>query len=75
MPYAPAQPPPAAPQPAAPVVPPVYQAPAAPQAAPVQSVPAPQPRAEEPVAEPEEDDEIVDKKLPPFVQRLLGKKK
>ncbi len=75
MPYAPAQPAPAAPQPAAPVVPPVYQAPAAPQAAPVQSVPAPQPRAEEPVAEPEEDDEIVDKKLPPFVQRLLGKKK
>ena len=75
MPYAPAQPTPAAPQPAAPVVPPVYQAPAAPQAAPVQSVPAPQPRAEEPVAEPEEDDEIVDKKLPPFVQRLLGKKK
>lgn len=75
MPYAPAQPAPAAPQPAAPVVPPVYQAPAAPQAAPVQSAPAPQPRAEEPVAEPEEDDEIVDKKLPPFVQRLLGKKK
>ncbi len=75
MPYAPAQPTPAAPQPAAPVVPPVYQAPAAPQAAPVQSAPAPQPRAEEPVAEPEEDDEIVDKKLPPFVQRLLGKKK
>ena len=75
MPYAPAQPAPAAPQPAAPVIPPVYQAPAAPQAAPVQSVPAPQPRAEEPVAEPEEDDEIVDKKLPPFVQRLLGKKK
>ncbi len=75
MPYAPAQPAPAAPQPAAPVVPPVYQAPAAPQAAPVQSAPAPQPRAEESVAEPEEDDEIVDKKLPPFVQRLLGKKK
>lgn len=75
MPYAPAQPAPAAPQPAAPVVPPVYQAPAAPQAAPVQSAHAPQPRAEEPVAEPEEDDEIVDKKLPPFVQRLLGKKK
>ncbi len=75
MPYAPAQPTPAAPQPAAPVVPPVYQAPAAPQAAPVQSAPAPQPRAEESVAEPEEDDEIVDKKLPPFVQRLLGKKK
>ncbi len=75
MPYAPVQPAPAVPQPAAPVVPPVYQAPAAPQAAPVQSVPAPQPRAEEPVAEPEEDDEIVDKKLPPFVQRLLGKKK